>query len=80
MGVRFQDAPGSEVSEVLIHVRMLDPQNILQQDALGIIGVNLIYASFFLKHDTEAFINSLMDHLDSSRPKAGPSPPKLVAR
>jgi len=67
MGVRFQDAPGSEISEVVIHVRMLDPQNILQQDALGIIGVNLIYASFFLKHDPEAFINSLMDHLDSSR-------------
>ncbi len=67
MGVRFQHAPGSEVSEVVIHVRMLDPQNVLQQDALGIIGVNLIYASFFLQKDPEAFINSLMDHLDTSR-------------
>lgn len=67
MGVRFQHVPGSEVSEVVIHVRMLDPQNVLQQDALGIIGVNLIYASFFLQRDPEAFINSLMDHLDTSR-------------
>lgn len=67
MGVRFQHSPGSEVSEVVIHVRMLDPQNVLQQDALGIIGVNLIYASFFLQRDPEAFINSLMDHLDTSR-------------
>jgi hypothetical protein len=67
MGVRFQHCPGSEISEVVIHVRMLDPQNVLQQDALGIIGVNLIYASFFLQRDPEAFINSLMDHLDTSR-------------
>lgn len=67
MGVSFQHAPGSEISEVVIHVRMLDPQNVLQQDALGIIGVNLMYACFFLQHDPEAFINSLMDHLDLSR-------------
>jgi len=67
MGVRFQHVPGSEISEVVIHVRMLDPQNVLQQDALGIIGVNLIYACFFLQRDPEAFINSLIDHLDNSR-------------
>jgi hypothetical protein len=67
MGLRFQHQPHSEISEVVIHVRMLDPQNVLQQDALGIIGVNLIYACFFLQHDREAFINSLMDHLDTSR-------------
>jgi hypothetical protein len=34
---------------------------------LGIIGVNLMYACFFLQHDPEAFINSLMDHLDATR-------------
>jgi len=67
MGVRFQHSPQSEISEVVIHVRMLDPQNVLQQDALGIIGANLIYASFFLQDQPEAFINSLMDHLDTSR-------------
>jgi hypothetical protein len=67
MGVSFQHAPGSEVSEVVIHVRMLDPQNVLQQDAIGIIGVNLLYAAFFLQHDPEAFIDSLMDHLDLTR-------------
>jgi hypothetical protein len=67
MGVRFQHIPGAPTSEVVIHVRMLDNQNILQQDALGIIGVNLVYACFFLQRDPEAFINSLMDHLDTSR-------------
>lgn len=67
LGMRFQDAPGSEVSDVVIHVRMLDPQNLLQQDALGIMGLNLAYASLFLAHDPECFIRSLMDHLDTSR-------------
>lgn len=67
LGMRFQHAPGSEVNDVVIHVRMLDPQNLLQQDALGIVGLNLVYASLFLQHDPKAFITSLMDHLDTSR-------------
>lgn len=67
MGMRFQHAPGSQCSEVVIHVRMLDPQNLLQQDALGIVGLNLAYASLFLQHDPKAFVLSLMDHLDTSR-------------
>ncbi len=67
LGMRFQTTPGSEVSDVVIHVRMLDPQNVLQQDALGIIGLNLVYASLFLQEDPEAFIRSLMDHLDNTR-------------
>lgn len=67
LGMRFQNGAGSSVNEVVIHVKMLDPQNVLQQDALGIIGLNLVYASLFLQHDTEAFIRSLMDHLEKSR-------------
>ena len=67
MGVKFQTSPGSAQSEVVIHVKMLDPQNVLQQDAIGIVGLNLIYASLFLQDDPEAFITSLFDHLDTSR-------------
>jgi hypothetical protein len=67
MGMRFQHEVGADCSEVIIHVRMLDPQNILQQDALSVIGVNLAYAALFLHNDPVAFIHSLMDHLDTSR-------------
>lgn len=67
LGVRFQSCPGGAVNEVVIHVRMRDSQNLLQQDALGIIGVNLVYASLLLQNDPEQFVKSLMDHLDSSR-------------
>lgn len=67
MGVRFQDEATGECNEVVIHVRMLDPQNVLQQDALGIIGVNLVYACLFLYRYPEAFVRSLLDHLDLTR-------------
>ena len=48
MGVRFQMHPRDDVNQIIFHVRMLDPENALQQEALGIVGVNLLYGAFFL--------------------------------
>src|ERR1041385_584872 len=48
LAVRFQSEPGVEASEITIHVRMLDKENIRQQEALGIIGLNLIHGAFYL--------------------------------
>ncbi|HEY5792815.1 MAG TPA: TonB-dependent receptor, partial [Chthoniobacterales bacterium] len=67
LGVRFQTAPRSPVHEIIIHVRMLDAENVQQQEALGIIGVNLIYGAFFLAKRPEALIGSLMDDLSPGR-------------
>ena len=67
LGVRFQKAPGEPCNDVVIHVRMLDPQNILQQDALGIMGVNLVYGSLILNEKPEEMTRQLMDHLDNTR-------------
>lgn len=67
LGVRFQSTPTGAPNDVVIHVRMLDPQNLLQQDALGIMGVNLIYGALILNQDPEAMVRQLMDHLDNSR-------------
>lgn len=67
LGVRFQQTPGGEFSDVVIHVRMLDPQNLLQQDALGIIGVNLTYGTLCLHDKPYEMVRQLMDHLDSGR-------------
>ena len=44
--MRFQSEPRGESSQIIIHVRMLDEANVDQQ-ALGIIGVNLIYGAFY---------------------------------
>ncbi len=67
MGVRFQAYPRDQESQVIIHFRLMDPSNLLQQETIGIIGVNLLYAAFFLHHEPELFIQSLMDDLNSNR-------------
>lgn len=67
LGMRFQAEPMSEPSEIVIHVRMLDKENVQQQDALGIIGVNLVYGAFFLRNEPEKLIQSLVDNLHGER-------------
>jgi hypothetical protein len=67
MGVKFQSHPRDRDSRVLIHVRMLDRENALQQEALGIVGVNLLYAAFFHFHEPEEFVESLLDGLSTQR-------------
>jgi len=67
LGVRFQAHPRDECSEIIIHVRMLDKTNALQQEALGIVGVNLIYGACMHHHAPEKLIESLLDNLTTSR-------------
>jgi hypothetical protein len=67
MGIRFQDQPGADASEILIHVRMLDKENVRQQEALGIIGVNLLHGTFYLHQQPELLIRSLLDDLTWER-------------
>jgi hypothetical protein len=67
MGVRFQTQPGSETSEIIIHVRMLDKENLQQQEALGIMGVNLIHGAFNLHGDPTEVVRSLVDNLTPDR-------------
>lgn len=67
MGIRFQTEPNSTPSEVILHVRMWDKENVLQQQALGIVGVNLIYGAFYLREDLEKFIISLVDQVGTAR-------------
>lgn len=67
MGVKFQTEPGIPDSQIIIHVRMLDNENKLQQDALGIVGVNLLYAAFYLRDKPHLMIKSLLDNLTVAR-------------
>lgn len=67
MGIRFQSSPGAEYSQVIIHLRMIDRDTVTQQEALGIVGVNLIYAAFYLRDNPENFIISLLGELTSER-------------
>lgn len=67
MGIRFQGQCHEEPSEIIIHVRMLDKENVREQEALGIIGVNLIYGAFYYYKKPEQLIRSLMDDLTRDR-------------
>ncbi|MFD1256154.1 TonB-dependent receptor [Mucilaginibacter terrae] len=63
MGVRFQLEPEGYYHDVVIHVKLLDNDNNLQQQAVGILGVNLIYACFYYNEVPSIFLQSLMDNL-----------------
>ncbi|SMP53869.1 hypothetical protein SAMN06265222_104167 [Neorhodopirellula lusitana] len=67
MGIRFQAHPRDEDSQIILHVRMLDNDNAAQQEALGIVGVNLLYGAFFLNHEPDQLIESLLDNLSTLR-------------
>lgn len=67
MGVRFQARPGQEYSQIIMHVRMLDSSNALQQDAIGMAGVNLLYGAAFLADSPDELLASLMEGLQNER-------------
>ncbi|MBT8218794.1 MAG: TonB-dependent receptor [Bacteroidia bacterium] len=63
LGVRFQIDPEGEPNDIVIHVKMLDNDNWLQQQAIGVLGVNLLYACFRHFESADDFISSLVDHI-----------------
>jgi hypothetical protein len=67
MGIKFQAHPRDEDSQIIIHVRMLDNEAALQQEALGIVGVNLVHGAFALNHEPELLVDALLDGLSTSR-------------
>jgi len=67
IGLRFQLTPQAPFNDVIVHVRMLDNENVLQQQALGVIGVNLIYGCYYYYKSPETLLLSLMDDLSPER-------------
>src|SRR6266404_5689593 len=67
LGIKFQAEPRAEASQVLIHVRLLDEENVREQEALGVIGVNLIFGALFQHENPRLLITSLLDQLTKSR-------------
>jgi hypothetical protein len=66
-GVRVQMYPGAEPSNIVVHVRMFDDNAEAQQQALGVLGVNLIYAAYYYFEDPKKIIDSLTDDLKANR-------------
>lgn len=67
MGIRLQSAADLPPDDIVLHVRMLDDTNLEQQEALGILGVNLIYGAYFYADAPERLMRSLLDNLKWGR-------------
>src|ERR1700692_644924 len=67
LGIRFQTEPMGEPSEIVLHVRMRDRDALLQQQTLGIVGVNLVYGALYYRSDPRKLIESLLDNLGTDR-------------
>src|SRR5262245_31737964 len=66
MGIRFQHRPGAAPSQIILHVSLLDREATLQQEAVGILGVNLVHAALYEAAATEQ-IRRLLDSLSHDR-------------
>ena len=67
LGVKFQAQPHDKASQVLVHIRLLDQDAAAQQEALGIVGVNLCHGCFFTHHEPEKLVECLLDGLTVGR-------------
>jgi len=59
IGLRFQLQPAAPPNDILLHINMRDPSNNLEQEAIGILGVNLVYAAFYQLQTKESFFDGL---------------------
>ncbi len=66
-GIRVQMYPGAEPSDIVLHIRLRDENAERQQQALGVFGVNLIYAAYYYFENAKTIIDSLTDNLEPNR-------------
>jgi hypothetical protein len=64
VGLRFQLQPDGPPNDIVLHINMSDPSNALQQEAVGILGVNLIYAVFYQLQTKESFFENIAQGLE----------------
>jgi hypothetical protein len=64
LGVRYQTRPDREANEVIVHVRLHEDNPKYQQETIGAMGVNLIYAAYNLYEEPKSFLLSLYDGID----------------
>ena len=68
VGIHFQHHPMAAFSRVILHINMFDRSSVQQQEALGIVGVNLLYACYYHRGEGgKEFVQSLMDNISSER-------------
>ncbi len=65
LGIRYQlDPKQKEYDEIVLHIRFKQNEARLQQETLGVVGVNLIYGAFFKYDKPRKLLKYLYDHID----------------
>lgn len=67
VGIKFQVEPDEDYNEIILHIRFRENDARLQQETLGILGVNLIYGAFYKHDDPKKLLRYLYDHLDKDQ-------------
>src|SRR6478735_6382945 len=67
VGIRYQVEPMQEYNEIALHIRFKETDARLQQETLGVLGVNLIYGAFYKYDDPKKLLRYLYDHLDKDQ-------------
>jgi hypothetical protein len=67
VGLRFRTKPNAPPSDVILHVNLRDSSNVQQQEAVGILGVNLIYAAYHAAGSVVEFLASTFEDLGLQR-------------
>jgi len=67
VGLRFQLQPGGEPNDVILHVNLRDNSNLRQQEAVGILGVNLLYAVHHSHGTPEELLAEIFEDLGPHR-------------
>jgi len=64
VGLRFQLQPGGPPNDIVLHVNLRDTSNLIEQEAIGMLGVNLIYAAFFQLEPEESFFENIAQDVE----------------
>jgi hypothetical protein len=67
VGIRFQLKQDGDFNDIILHVKMHDNSHKAQQEALGILGVNLIHAAYFHTDDLDEFLTNLVHRIPRDR-------------
>jgi len=72
VGIRYQTTIGGKPNDIVLHVKLHDSGHKSQQESLGILGVNLIYAAFFETENLDHFIDVLVARLPRDKMEIDP--------
>ncbi len=67
VGIKFQLDPLEDYNEIILHIRFKQTNAQLQQETLGVLGVNLIFGGFYMHDDPKEIVKSLYDNIEKDQ-------------